>query len=512
MGNSQSQQRQQEAKLSSLLAKWSSQEQCYLRDQYKRIGEDVAKGDGSIPTELFIQAIARLRPAYCSQNLTSSIGWYISQKDSAVTFQNFAEASVLLLAGAEEVAVEAAYAIFMQSKVSLETFVQWVVESAIPVWFEGSGLKQIPDTTVKEQAAAATRLARFLVHRTHNEQQREKQRRLDEENLWMGEQKHATVEDTWAEEVTATPSALDLSTFSLWIRNTPAFLVLFRLVAELIFFGHRSDTDIHKRRIERRTAPGIAHSTTKQPFSRLLTAYDYFMLTLFLPANTLSWSPSEQSQRRVSEDLQHRLVYSSRTDGTSWQVFVNRLAYQGATLTVIKAKNGCIFGAYADDVWRPVTNWYGNGSNFLYRLNVTGDDYLEMGAWNAKSINDHFQYLCWGKKSLPNGLAMGGQFDYCGLWLDSDFLHGHSRAGPLCSTYASPRLSKDENFELDEVEVWLVRPVQREDGDETEPQGGALSRTEDMEFLEMAGKKLYSRDLGPALHEEEEEEKESKDH
>ena len=47
---------------------------------------------------------------------------------------------------------------------------------------------------------------------------------------------------------------------------------------------------------------------------------------------------------------------------------------------------------------------------------------------------------------------MGGQFDYAGLWLDSDFLHGHSKAGPVCTTYRSPQLSLEENFTVDEIE------------------------------------------------------------
>lgn len=47
---------------------------------------------------------------------------------------------------------------------------------------------------------------------------------------------------------------------------------------------------------------------------------------------------------------------------------------------------------------------------------------------------------------------MGGQFDYCGIWLAADFSHGHSKAGPLCTTYMSPRLSKREEFTIDHVE------------------------------------------------------------
>lgn len=51
--------------------------------------------------------------------------------------------------------------------------------------------------------------------------------------------------------------------------------------------------------------------------------------------------------------------------------------------------------------------------------------------------------------------------------------------------------------------VWLVRPlVKDEDQDQAGGGGGVLSHAEDMEFMEMAGKKMYSKDLGPEPTEE----------
>lgn len=52
--------------------------------------------------------------------------------------------------------------------------------------------------------------------------------------------------------------------------------------------------------------------------------------------------------------------------------------------------------------------------------------------------------------------GMGGQHGYFGLWLDSDFGRGHSRARPKCTTYGSPQLSAEEDFSLDCMEVWAV--------------------------------------------------------
>ena len=52
--------------------------------------------------------------------------------------------------------------------------------------------------------------------------------------------------------------------------------------------------------------------------------------------------------------------------------------------------------------------------------------------------------------------GMGGQVDYFGLWLSSDFGRGHSKAKPKCSTYGSPMLSSSEEFETEMVEIWGV--------------------------------------------------------
>jgi hypothetical protein len=51
---------------------------------------------------------------------------------------------------------------------------------------------------------------------------------------------------------------------------------------------------------------------------------------------------------------------------------------------------------------------------------------------------------------------MGGQYDYFGLFLDHDYGKGHSKAHPLSTTYNSPQLSKQEEFQIKHIEVWAV--------------------------------------------------------
>lgn len=55
---------------------------------------------------------------------------------------------------------------------------------------------------------------------------------------------------------------------------------------------------------------------------------------------------------------------------------------------------------------------------------------------------------------------MGGQIDYYGLWLSSEFGSGHSKARPKCTTYGSPCLAGTEQFRVQVLEAWGVgQPV-----------------------------------------------------
>ncbi|KAG1149651.1 hypothetical protein G6F37_003655 [Rhizopus arrhizus] len=373
---------------------------------------------------------------------------------------------------------------------SLEKFVHWTVISSIPLWFQ--------DNKVNVEQYDPTRLVGYFLNYAI-EQKKQQEDSMD----WLSEDQDERKEekkenDDWKVKSTSSPSCINRSEFDDWLVTTPSFFSLFYLVTEYAFLGSTED-NLHKRRLDHLASPRLGSS-----FSELLSPYDYFMLTQHLPPISLS---------NDTKEIKHQLLFSSKRDGVSWQVFVNKIVGQGATMIVVRAKDGTIFGGYADETWEyQNTDWYGNSSNFLFRLEPS------CRAWLGQNTNDHYQYLCWGKKSLPNGFGMGGQFDYCGLWINSDFLHGHSRAGPLCSTYKSPQLTKNDTFLVDQVEgkqksrlhnsfiylgdlVWLMRPIEK-DQDKMESKG-VLNYSEDMEFMEMAGKKMYSKDLAPPEKEKE---------
>ena len=63
---------------------------------------------------------------------------------------------------------------------------------------------------------------------------------------------------------------------------------------------------------------------------------------------------------------------------------------------------------------------------------------------------------------------MGGQLEYFGMWLDSEYGKGHSKGKPTCTTFSSPQLSASEQFEIDELEAWGIGPEPCDDsGDDS---------------------------------------------
>jgi hypothetical protein len=48
------------------------------------------------------------------------------------------------------------------------------------------------------------------------------------------------------------------------------------------------------------------------------------------------------------------------------------------------------------------------------------------------------QYFNIKQKTMPNGLGMGGQLEYFGFWIDSEF--GLVRTAPSCTTFYSPQV------------------------------------------------------------------------
>ena len=107
-----------------------------------------------------------------------------------------------------------------------------------------------------------------------------------------------------------------------------------------------------------------------------------------------------------------------------------------------------------------------------------------------------------GTQTLANGVGLGGQLNYFGLFVGADFLKGHSQANPVSSTYGNPRLSKLAEFDLEDAEVWLIRPVEKDDRLVDDRGPGIYAQTEVAEFLEMSGKKMYGKEVRESKEDE----------
>ncbi|XP_055477022.1 MTOR-associated protein MEAK7 [Psammomys obesus] len=143
-----------------------------------------------------------------------------------------------------------------------------------------------------------------------------------------------------------------------------------------------------------------------------------------------------------------RLLFSTQLHGQSFSQLCSHITHQGPCLLVLKDKDGYVFGGFASCSWELKPQFQGDSKCFLFSVFPSMATYMHTG------YNDHFMYLNQGQQTMPNGLGMGGQHYYFGLWVAADFGKGHSKAKPACTTYNSPQLSAQEEFQFDKMEVW----------------------------------------------------------
>lgn len=214
-------------------------------------------------------------------------------------------------------------------------------------------------------------------------------------------------------------------------------------------------------------------------FPSVLTIPDVLFLNTFLP-------PAMQHQ--------WRFCFSTEIHGESFAKLLGFIVDKGPTMMVVKDKNNHVFGGYASENWALGPNFKGGEESFLFSL------YPEMRVCESTGYNSHFQYLNIQQQTLPNGLGMGGQFEYFGLWLDAEFGKGH--CSETCTTYRNYKmLSATKYFEVACVEVWAVGPeYKREDLEDVR----VSVRESDLEakaMLQLAGKTLHSEGMDDNINE-----------
>ncbi|KAF9191751.1 hypothetical protein BGZ51_006807 [Haplosporangium sp. Z 767] len=417
---------------------------------------------------------------------------------------------------------------------SLQSFVTNVTRAVMVIWLAGEveSWKDIPE----EDVVATTE---FLLTR-HLELEAEKSRSEfeymgdsdTEATVHAGKQKAAEgwLEAAQKRDSQGQPSSKELSrtAFLNWYQQTVEFQIMFTILIQNLFLGPSilsiaSNTSSSSGNVEANAnsksprkrikmtpeqesrlclknyiAPRFKGGIDIAPnFSRLLTVADFFQLRYALPTPIYSKEGEGSGNGPTGLDQTMtgsrpcpplRLLFSSKTSGASFSTLLQKIMYQGPTLVVMKDEDGYIFGAYADQDWEQGPKFYGSDRSFLFTLRP------KFRVYRPSGVNSNFQYLDSGTKTLPNGMGFGGQLRYFGLWLASDFHSGQSAAEPLCSTYQSPRLSKQQDFKLDEMEVWQVHPSMIEH-DEAPKHSAMDAHPEAVALLEMANRKMYAKDV-----------------
>ncbi|KAI8848306.1 TLD-domain-containing protein, partial [Chytridium lagenaria] len=282
-----------------------------------------------------------------------------------------------------------------------------------------------------------------------------------------------------------------LDNISEWFPTNPWLCQLWDVAFEKLFYGSQGSS------IGKTVPPGKEHakpalhripqlqrpSTAQYP---LLHIEDIFVLDAALPldSRTSMW----------------RQLFSTMSDGKSWSTMVGKIEDTGSVLVIVRDKEGAVFGAFASQELTTSPKFKGTSDGFTFTLQP------KIEVFKSAGINEHYQYFNYGTSTLPNGIGFGGQLDYFGLWIDSDFGKGHSRGNPS-STFSNPPLSSKEDFLIDDLECYLIKAKEVDDRLVPEKKRGNKSVLDDATqtaFLEMAGKVFVSKDVERAQKNEEE--------
>ncbi|KAJ1664880.1 hypothetical protein IW140_003699 [Coemansia sp. RSA 1813] len=304
---------------------------------------------------------------------------------------------------------------------------------------------------------------------------------------------------TWIKDAN-TPGAVPLTVWRKWWKASTAFQELMEtmLQSTALFSKLLKQDQTGTSTVIR----GVIESSLHSP---LMTATDiqYFSGsdgeskdTQALLTPSLAWA----LVREMPSDSRHawECIYSSKRDGRSWSSFRNAVERRGSVLLLVREKhpdnNNCfLFGAYIDAELVRKPTWHGSSDNMLFAIGP--NEPVQLDVFRTTGFNNHYQYLNYATKTLPNGIGIGGQMGHFGLWIDSNFARGSSNTA---ATYESRLLSQGSEFDVDIVEAWLVRPAKHDDdfddANDGQPKKSAMdANPEAVALLEMANKTMYSK-------------------
>ncbi|XP_009890105.1 PREDICTED: oxidation resistance protein 1 isoform X2 [Charadrius vociferus] len=134
------------------------------------------------------------------------------------------------------------------------------------------------------------------------------------------------------------------------------------------------------------------------------------------------------------------LVYSTAKHGMSLKtLYRTMLGLDTPVLLVIKDSDGQVFGALASEPFKVSDGFYGTGETFMFTFSPD----FEVFKWTG----DNMFFI----KGDMDSLAFGGGGGEFALWLDGDLYHGRSHS---CKTFGNHTLSKQEDFIIQDIEIW----------------------------------------------------------
>eukprot|EP00092_Neocalanus_flemingeri_P007622 GFUD01008225.1.p1 GENE.GFUD01008225.1~~GFUD01008225.1.p1 ORF type:complete len:428 (-),score=113.48 GFUD01008225.1:127-1410(-) len=201
---------------------------------------------------------------------------------------------------------------------------------------------------------------------------------------------------------------------------------------------------------------------------------------------------------QLPHEMRHiwRPLFSTDVHGESFSKFTGCIINQGPTVIVVWDDQENVFGGFATNSWTLGPKFCGKPETFLFHLHP------KMNIYDSTPYNNNYQYFNLKQKTMPNGLGMGGQLEYFGFWIDSEF--GIVKTSPTCSTYHSAQLGQLEG-KIKKLEVFGVGDLKEEDIEagrsilDMDPEAQAV--------LEMMGKTFHSKAIREVDEENDKKEK-----
>ncbi|XP_030226731.1 nuclear receptor coactivator 7 isoform X1 [Gadus morhua] len=138
-----------------------------------------------------------------------------------------------------------------------------------------------------------------------------------------------------------------------------------------------------------------------------------------------------------------QLAYSTVVHGTSLKtLYRNMSGLDKPVMLVVKDMQNKVFGAFSTEPFRVSGSCYGTGETFLYSFSPDFKVYRWTGE-NSYFVRGHL-----------DSLQIGGGGGGFGLWLDADLHRGASHS---CPTFHNPPLSTQQDFLVQDLEVWTLR-------------------------------------------------------